>query len=69
MGGFFRKGGNTRGVFTDFSNPEESSLFTNDDERGGASCPCSIEDNPIHPVPPRSCSVPEPVILPAEPQI
>jgi hypothetical protein len=66
MGRFFAKSGNNRGAFPDTSIEEEKSLFTNDDEKD-ASCPCSIEDNPVNPIDPAtSCEPADPVYLPVE---
>lgn len=61
MGGFFRKSGNSRGVFPDTSIEVEKSLFTNDDERN-ANCPCSIADGQANPQTPTSCTPADPVI-------
>jgi hypothetical protein len=62
--GFFRKSGNSRGVFQDGSVEELKSLFTNDDEKD-ASCPCSIADNPVSPIPMQDpCEPTEPVFIP-----
>jgi hypothetical protein len=62
MGGFFRKSGNSRGVFPDTSIEEYRSLFTNEDERD-SSCPCSIADGEINnQQPPTSCTPANPVI-------
>ena len=65
--GFFRKSGNSRGVFPDGSIEEYKSLFTNDDEKD-ASCPCSIADNPNSPTEPTSCEVVDPVYIPVTPE-
>jgi hypothetical protein len=60
MGNFFKRSGNTRGVFPDHSIEEDRSLFTNDEECPGS---CSVADNNNIPTPqPNQCQPASPYV-------